>query len=450
MRNTNSTNNISDNAVGKAVFKNAVPSMIAMMMLMIYNLADIFFIGQTHNDFMVAAVSLATPVFLIFMALGTLFGMGGTSVISRAMGEGRIEYAKKVCSFCMWSCIAIGIIGMLFFWIFMDELLLILGASSNTIEYTRDYLNIVVGCGVFSMISNCYSNIIRAEGKSATAMTGSLLGNVLNVVLDPIMIFVLDMGIVGAAVATVIGNVIAALYYFVYFWRGKSSLSIHIRHFSVRDKIAWNVLIIGLPAALANFLMSFSQIMVNSRIALYGDMEVAAYGVASKVMLIISSISVGLGQGVQPLLGYCYGAKDKERFMACLKFSAKMALTLCAAMAALVIIFTEPVVKIFLTDKNALEYGIRFTRIIFLADWIFGIISIFMNAMQAMGAAAPSLIASACRQGIIFIPAVLLMDIWIGIDGIIWAQPVADVVTLILTSALLYVALKREHFIERK
>ena len=134
---------------------------------------------------MVAAVSLATPVFLIFMALGVLFGIGGTSVISRAIGEGRCDYAKQVSAFCMWACIAVGIVAMALFWLFMDELLVLLGASADTIDYTRTYLNIVVGCGVFSMISNCYSNVIRAEGKSVVAMGGTLLGNLLNVILDP-------------------------------------------------------------------------------------------------------------------------------------------------------------------------------------------------------------------------------------------------------------------------
>lgn len=214
-----------------AVLKNAVPAMAAMLMVLVYNLADTFFIGQTHDDIQVAAVSLATPAFLIFMAVGTIFGIGGTSVISRAMGEGRPDYAKKVCSFCMWSCAAVGLVMSALFLIFMEQILHLMGASADTWDFARTYLTIVSCSGPFVLIANCYSNIIRAEGRSGTAMMGQLLGNLLNVILDPIMILAFGWEIAGAAIATVIGNVVGAGYYILYFLRGKSTLSIHPRDF---------------------------------------------------------------------------------------------------------------------------------------------------------------------------------------------------------------------------
>ena len=174
--------------VPKAVLTNALPAMAAMLMVLVYNLADTFFIGQTHDVLQVAAVSLATPVFLIFMSMGTIFGIGGTSVISRAMGEGKQEYAKKVCAFCMWGCVGTGVALSVLFLIFMDQILLLVGASADTWEYTRTYLTIVAFCGPFVLISNCYSNVIRAEGQSGRAMMGQLIGNLLNVILDPVMI----------------------------------------------------------------------------------------------------------------------------------------------------------------------------------------------------------------------------------------------------------------------
>lgn len=212
--------------VPRAVLKNTVPAMAAMLMVLIYNLADTFFIGQTHDDLQVAAVSLATPVFLIFMAVGTVFGAGGTSVISRAMGEGRPEYAKKVCSFCMWSCVGVGALMSAFFLLFMDRILSWIGASPDTWELAKTYLTIVSLGGPFVLIANCYSNVIRAEGQSGKAMMGQLLGNLANVALDPVMILGLGWNIAGAAIATVIGNVIGAGYYILYFLRGKSTLSI--------------------------------------------------------------------------------------------------------------------------------------------------------------------------------------------------------------------------------
>jgi len=218
--------------IRKAVLQNALPAMAAMLMVLIYNLADTFFIGQTHDDLQVAAVSLATPVFLLFMSVGTVFGIGGTSVISRALGEGRRDYAKKVCSFCMWCCVAVGVLMSALFLIFMDQILAIIGASAETWDYAKTYLTIVSCSGPFVLIANCYSNVIRAEGQSGKAMMGQLLGNLLNVILDPIMILVFGWNIAGAAIATVIGNVVGAGYYIVYFLKGSSSLSISLKDFS--------------------------------------------------------------------------------------------------------------------------------------------------------------------------------------------------------------------------
>ena len=197
--------------IRKAVLQNALPAMAAMLMVLIYNLADTFFIGQTHDDLQVAAVSLATPVFLLFMSVGTIFGIGGTSAISRALGEGRKDYAKKVCSFCMWSCVVVGVLMSALFLIFMDQILALIGASAETWDYARTYLTIVSCSGPFVLIANCYSNVIRAEGQSGKAMMGQLLGNLLNVILDPIMILVFGWNIAGAAIATVIGNVVRGI-----------------------------------------------------------------------------------------------------------------------------------------------------------------------------------------------------------------------------------------------
>lgn len=274
----------------KAVFKNALPAMAAMLMVLIYNLADTFFIGQTHDDLQVAAVSLATPVFLLFMAVGTIFGIGGTSVISRAMGEGRTDYAKKVCSFCIWSCVGVGIIMSALFLLFMDQILALIGASADTWEYAKTYLTIVSLSGPFVLIANCYSNVIRAEGQSGKAMMGQLIGNLLNVVLDPIMILVFGWNIAGAAIATVIGNAAGAIYYIFYFLSGKSVLSINPKDFSVKNKVASGVLTIGIPAALGSLLMSVSNIIMNSQMGKYGDMAVAGVGVAMKVTMLTGMV----------------------------------------------------------------------------------------------------------------------------------------------------------------
>lgn len=422
--------------VPQAVLKNALPAMAAMLMVLIYNMADTFFIGQTHNDILVAAVSLATPVFLIFMAVGTVFGMGGTSVISRALGEGRTEYAKKVCSFCMWGCVVTGIAMSALFLVFMDSILTLVGASADTWEPAKAYLIIVAFGGPFVLISNCYSNVIRAEGNSAQAMAGQLLGNLVNVVLDPVMILGFNWGIAGAAIATVIGNLLGAGYYILYFIRGKSILSIRLRDFSVKDRICSGVLAIGIPASLGSLLMSVSQIIVNAQMANYDDMAVAGIGVAMKVTMMTGMVCIGFGQGIQPLLGYCAGAKLWERFKKTMRFSIIFSLGLSAIMTALCYLLRSQIVGAFLTEAAAFDYAVRFTNILLTTSFLFGVFYVLCNSLQAMGAATPALIVNLSRQGIIYIPALFILQAWLGVTGLAWAQPVADILSTVLVAAL--------------
>lgn len=426
-------------SVPKIVIKNSIPALIAMIMVMVYNIADTFFLGLTHNDLYVTAVSFATPLFMIFMSLGTLFGVGGTSVISRALGAGKTDYAKKVSSFCMWACVIVGAVFMAVLWIFLDDITIMLGASSESMKLTKDYLSIAIGCGIFSMLSNCFSSIVRTEGEAMKAMTGTLIGNLINMILDPIFILAFKWGVVGAAVATVIGNAVAAAYYMLYFFKGKSSLSISPKHFSVKEGILSGVISVGISASLANLLVSVSSIVVNSQLAGYesGDMLVAGYGVTAKVIMIVTLIGIGIGSGVQPFLGYCYGAKEKKRLISGITFSAGFGLVFCLIISALCFIFAEPIVRVFLTDMTALDSGVHFTRILMSTAWLIGAFAICQNTLQAIGAATPALLASIFRQGIIFIPAVFIMKAIMGIDGLIWAQPVADVLSLVIVIIML-------------
>ena len=441
--NTKSIESFANDPIAKVVIKNSIPALIAMVMVMVYNLADTFFIGLTGDDLQVAAVSLASPVFMIFMSLGTLFGVGGSSVISRALGAGKTDYAKKASSFCFWASTVIGVVFMALIRIFLDDLMLMLGASENTIEYAGSYLRIAVACGAFSMISNCLSNVIRTEGEPMKAMTGTLIGNLLNVILDPIMILALGWGITGAAIATVIGNVVSALYYLAYFFKGNTSLSIRIKDFSMKEHIATDVIAIGISASLVNLLASVTAIIANSQLVKYGDMYVAGYGVTSKVLMIITLFGIGVGSGVQPILGYCYGAKNKKRLLDTIKFSTFFGLALCLVAAILCFVFAGPIVDIFLSDAVAYEKGIEFTRILMSTAWLIGAFAICQNTLQAMGAAVPALLASIIRQAVIFIPAMFILQGIFGASGLIWAQPVADVLSLVVVAIMLAFKIKK-------
>lgn len=443
MDNEKNMDSIITDSVSKVVLKNAIPAVLAMLMVLVYNLADTFFIGQTHDDLQVAAVSLATPVFLIFMSLGSVFGIGGTSVISRVFGEGRREYARKVSSFCMWGCVGIGILMSACFLIFMDQILALIGVSTATWDLAKSYLTIVTLCGPFVLIGNCFSNVLRAEGQPNKAMMGMLMGNLLNVILDPVMILLLGWNITGAAVATVIGNVVGALYYIIYFLRGQSSLSVNIKDFTVKNKICSSVLAIGIPASLSSLLMSLSSIITNGIMAEYGDMAIAGIGVGIKVTMITGMIAIGIGQGVQPLLGYCVGRRNWERYSKILRFSLLLSFAVSLVLTGICYLSINGIVSSFLTQPEAFDYGVKFSQILLTTSFLFGPLYCMINALQAMGAAVPSLIINISRQGLIYIPAAYLLNYMLGINGVVWAQPVADVLAILL-SATLYVYVLRK------
>ncbi len=431
-------------SIPKAVFFNTVPAICSMIMVMIYNLADTFFVGRTEDPYMVAAVSYALPIFMIPSAIGNLFGIGGTSVISRAMGRGDTEYAKKVSSFCFWAGTAVGIVCTVILISLSAPLSRVLGATSAEVfTYTKEYLSTVSWSAVFIIIANAFSNIIRAEGQSVHAMAGMLIGNIINIILDPIFIFTLGMGIKGAAVATAIGNIIGALYYILYFVLHKSSLSISLKNYSVKDKIISSVLVIGVPAALTSILMSISNIVVNGKMSAYGDLVVAGYGVNLKIHMILSYVVIGLGQGIQPLLGYCYGAGLKERYNKIMRFSIIYALIVSTALTGVCVLSAKPLVGLFLENTAAFDYGVHFTIISLLSGPICGVLYVLLNALQARGAATESFIVSISRQGFIFFPLLFLLHYLIGVDGLVWTQQVSDLLSFLLAIILYIIVCKK-------
>lgn len=432
MTKKNSLEKYNSMSVPRAVMCSSIPSMLAMLMTLVYNLADTFFIAQTHDALQVAAVSIATPVFLIFMSAGNIFGLGGTSVISRALGAGKTERAKKTCSFCMWASVGCGVLLSLAFILFMNPVLRIIGTSGETRDFARSYLAIVALGGPFSLVSSCYSNILRAEGEAAKAMAGQILGNLLNIVLDPVLILFFGWNIKGAAIATVIGNIAAALFYVIHYVSGKSALSISPRDFSASDGICSGVLAIGIPASLASVLMSVSQIVMNSLMAGYGDMALAGIGVAMKVTMITGMIALGVGQGVQPLLGFCIGSGDKKRFSAIMKFSLAAATCVSSFMTVVCSVFTNQIAGAFLQRGEAFDFAMRFIKILLSTSCLFGGFYVLVNALQAMGAAKKSLVINMSRQGLIYIPSLFILNGILGITGLVWAQPVADVLSVVI------------------
>lgn len=419
--------------VPKAVAVMAIPTMISMLVVVIYNMADTFFIGQTNDAMQVAAVSLATPVFMVFMALGNLFGIGGSSAISRALGEKKADRARQISAFCCYGSLGLGVVMTILCLAGMNGILRMIGASDNTIGYARQYLTYIAFGGPFIMFSTAFGNIIRGEGAAKESMIGNLIGTVINIVLDPIMILLLGWGVAGAAVATVIGNMAASGFYLWHFARKKSSLSIHLRDFRAGNRIAVNVMSIGIPASLNNILMSCANIVLNLVLARFGDKPVAAMGVAMKVNMLVVLLQIGLCSGIQPLIGYNYGAKNKKRLLQVFRFTGICAVIMGTALTVLMIIARKSIIQAFINDAEVVNYGIQMIIALQLSGPVIGILFLCINTIQGMGKAIPSLILTICRQGVVFIPLVFLLSSLFGLDGVIYAQPVADYVSIVLS-----------------
>ena len=442
-------------SIPKAVATMAVPSMLGMLINIVYNLADTFFVGQTGDSNQVAAVSVSMPLFLIFIAVGNLFGVGGCAFISRSLGEGRQDRVKKISSFCIYTSILIGIVLGVLFMVFKTPLLYMVGASDNTIGFASDYLKwVAIGSpSVITAITVC--NLVRGEGAAKTSMFGSILGQVVNIVLDPIFIlsggdelfgfkmpFGFGLGVAGAAIATVIGNICSVVFFLLYFLKGKSILSITPKRYTFKDGIAKGVINVGLPASLNNLLMSLSNIIVNIVLVSYGDNAVAAMGVAMKANMLVVMLQIGLGQGVQPLIGYCYGARNYDRMKKCLHFSMVCNIVIGTVMTLFYVVFKENVISMFIDDANVIELGVKMLIALMSPGPIIGIMFVLNFSFQGMGKGIQSLILSIGRQGLIYIPLLFILNAAVGLEGIIWAQASADYACVIMSLIMWFVVKK--------
>ena len=420
-------------SVRRQALANIIPAIVVEIMMLIYNLADTFFIAKTNDPLQLAAVSLASPVFLVLIAMGIIFMAGAMSFISRSLGAGQKARADNIASFCVWAGLATGTVMAVIFMFFIEKILLAIGASPETFKMAYSYLSIVIGSAPFVLFSMACGGIMRAENHASGAMFGQILGNMLNVVLDPVMILYFGWGITGAAVATSVSIIIGAVYYAGYFLTGHSSISIHIKHFKFSGGIASGVFTVGIPACLDLWLMSISQMIMNSLMSAYGDMAVAAAGVAMKIEQIACLVGMGAGQGVQPLLGFCVGSENWEKYREILKFSLKFTIALSLAIIATCFTFAENIVSAFLNEPEAYSYGVKFLRIKLSSSVLFAVFFIFVNALQAMGAAKASFILSVCRQCALYVPLMFMLNYFAGEYGIVWALPAAELLSLLQT-----------------
>ncbi len=429
-------------SVPKAVFTLALPTVMGMMVSVVYNMVDTFFVGQTGDSNQVAAVSLTMPLFLLLMAIGNIFGIGGGAHISRLLGQKKYAEVKKVSSTCLYAAAAFGLVVMVFFLVFMPEILKIAGTSTATYGFARDYLFYIALGAPIVVLAVALGQIVRSEGAAKEAMNGMIAGTIVNIVLDPIMILWMDMGVPGAAIATIIGNAVSVVMYLLHMLKSHSLLSMSPKQIEIQSHILGPVFAIGIPVSIGNILMSVSNVVLNNFVSSYGDIVIAGMGISGRLFTIAIMLFIGIGQGVQPLIGYNYASKNYTRMNRTIVFASMLCVISGIVLLTLTLLFGKYAIALFIDNDEVIKYGTMIIRAQMLSAPILGLMFVFVNTFQAFGKALPSLILTISRQGLVFIPVLLISNSLFGLQGIIYAQPSADIFSTVL-SALMYVLIFR-------
>lgn len=417
--------------VHKAYMKLALPVVLSMMVSLVYNMVDTYFIALTGVKELVAGVSLVVPIFTMMIAFGDIFGLGGSSLISRLFGEKKNEEAKCVSAFCVWSAMTFGIFVSIVLIGFKGQILGMLGTDESTIKYASDYyVWIAVGAApiIFGLVP---SNILRTEGLATQAMFGSILGSIANIILDPVFIFGFKQGAAGAAIATVLGNVLADIYYIYVMVKKTNRLSVSIKDVKVSASGVCNVFIIGIPASITNLMQSFMVMITNHYLLSYGTDKVAAMGIALKANMITALILVGFAFGGQPLIGYNFGANNKKRLKEILKFAYIFEMGLGLLFTIVMSIFAPLIIKIFMNDPSIVINGAEMLRCQQMGMMFMAAILVSTCVCQSVGNALGAFILSISRQGILYAASLVVLSGVFGYKGVLVSQACADVTTAI-------------------
>ena len=435
----------------KAILRLAVPTVIGQIILVIYNMADTFFIGLTGSDAKLTAATVCMPAFMFLSAISNLFGVGGSSVICRAMGSSHFSRVKKASAFAFWGCILVTVFYSLAAWLACDAFIDWLGGKAAEVHgFAREYLTItVVIGGLVTALSTLLSHLIRSEGHSMEASLGIMIGGILNIALDPLFMFVLlrpGQEIIGAAVATMLSNCCSLLFFIIYYFRHTTLLSFQPSASMLEWKVVKDVLGTGLPACLMTLFENISYAVLDNLMAAYGIACQAGLGVAKKINMLAHSIVRGMSQGVLPLISFNYAAKSYRRMKNAILYSGAISVAVALLCMVINLVFSEPLVSIFIVDENvtSITEGAKFLRILCLgcpfSACAYAIISFF----QATGKGMKSFSLAIMRKGVLDIPMMFLLNGLAAAYGIVMATPIADVLCCV-AALILFIAFLKQH-----
>lgn len=426
----------------------AVPTIISQLIVLIYNLADTWFIGQTDDPYMVAAAALVSTVFLMITGLSNLFGVGGGNLVVQLLGRRQEDEARRAASLSLVMAAGSALLFSLLCLAFMDPLLYLLGASENTIGYARQYLIPVVIIGALpTLLANTMSTMLRNVGYSKEAGFGVSLGGLLNVGLDPLFMFVLlpkGYEVLGAALATLLSNLVSFVYFIVVYQkvRSKTVLALPCRIERVQKSSMRAIFSVGVPAALSLLLYDLTNIIINKLSSGHGDIELAAMGIILKVERLPLNICVGICLAMMPLVAYNFASGDRQRMLAFFRISRRAGLAVAAVCIAFYWPLAPQIMHAFIHDEQTVALGTAYLRARCFAPIMMFLCFHMVHYMQALGKGGVSLALAAIRQLGMNIPLLLLLDHFFGMTGIIWTQVTADALTAVI-SYLIYAHVKR-------
>ena len=436
------TNIFESDNIPRSYITLAMPVVLSMVVTLVYNLADTFFVAQTGNTALVAGVSLGAPLFTALMAIGNIFGQGGSSLISRLMGQKDLDAAHRASSFCFYITLFIGIVIAFLMFVFRKPLLMVPGADPETMEYASAYFVPLALGAPFVMLSFIHSNLLRSEGLSKESMVGTVTGAIVNIVLDPIMISSFGWGAAGAAIATVIGYIVSDMIFLSMVKRKSTVLSVSPSCINAPKIHIIQIIGIGVPAAISNLMQSFMAVMTNQYLLVYGNDKIAAMGIVLKVSMIALLILTGLAFGGQPLFGYYYGLGDKERLSKLFRFTLLFILAAALVLTVFILISSPLLMRIFMDNPSIVKDGTLMLRLQVVTMPLVGIILLLTVMFQSAGKIASSFILSISRQGVIFFAVLAVMNITLGYIGIVAAQAVSDIITAIIALLLFRIGMR--------
>ena len=426
----------------KTYFSQALPLVLSMMVVLVYNMADTFFIAQTGNALLVAGVSLCAPVFTLLSAFGNIYGQGGSSLISRLLGKNDADGVRRVSSFCFYIAIATGVVLAVPMLLFRGPILQVLGASPDTLPHASEYYTVLAIGAPVQIVTMIHSNLLRCEGKAGLSTIGTSGGSILNIILDPIFISVLGWGAAGAAIATVIGYLASDVFFLIVVLRRSRSLSVDFRHKKVQGSELRSILSVGVTAAVTNLATSVTVIVMNQFLLPYGDEKIAALGIVLKVTMVAQLALVGFAFGGVPLFGYLYGAGDRTKLRQLLRFCTLFLGVLALVMTVLLFLTAPQLMGVFLQDAAIIADGTVMLRWQVAGTVFAAIVLLYTCLFQATGKALPALALSLSRQGVLFLLVLLVGVLVAGYNGFLAAQAVADLLSAALALVLYRVTMK--------